>query len=81
MALKASDLLKHLERHKTRLEKFPDEELGGFVLIVPPEGEPIEFLMMGSHPDYRKFMALVRDRIVASGEDQGGFGAVRAPGR
>jgi hypothetical protein len=77
--LKAEDVIRHLERHQTKLTKLAGEEVGGFVLIVPPEGEPIEFLMMGSHPDYRKFMLLVRDRIVASGDDQGGMGAVRMP--
>ena len=78
--LKADDVIKHLDRHKARLLKLEGEEVGGFILIVPPEGEPIEFLAMGSHPNYRAFMAMVRDRIVASaGDDQGAYGAVRVP--
>lgn len=81
MPLKAEDARKHLARLDAKLVKLEGEDLGGLVLIIPPEGDPIEFLSLNSHPTMRSFMQMVRDRIVASGETQDQFGAVRVPGR
>ena len=81
MGLKAEDVRKHLARHDARLVKIEGEELGGFVLIVPPEGEPIELLLLGSDIYRGKFMKIMIDRIIQSGTETGPYGAVRVPGQ
>jgi hypothetical protein len=79
--LKADDVIAHLDRHKERLLKLAGEEVGGFVLIVPPDGEAIEFLPLNSQPTYEAFMVMVRDRIVASAAPPSPYGAVNMPRR
>jgi hypothetical protein len=79
--MKAAEVIALLDKTRERLVRNSDEEVGGFVIIVPPIGQAIEFLTFGSHEDTKSFYSAVKDKIVMAAEqDQSMYGGVTLPG-
>lgn len=77
--VKAEKIIKLLDDHKATLQRLEGKEIAGFALIVPPEGETIEFISLASHGDVKSFFTFLRDKLSASVENQG-WGGVKMPG-
>lgn len=77
--IKAEKIVEILEAQLTRLRKLEGEDLAGFAIIVPPEGDPIDLLVMESPTDTKSFFMRLRDRMVGSAE-QNQYGGVNVPG-
>lgn len=76
--VKAEKIIELLEKHKETLQRLEGKEIAGFALIVPPEGESIEFISLASHGDITSFFKFLADKLAASRETSG-FGGVRMP--
>lgn len=61
--IKAPKIIELLDRNKARLEKLGGEEIAGFLIIYPPEGDPIEIMLQGSAPSSRAFYEYMIGRI------------------
>lgn len=68
-----------LDKQRELMETLKGKSLTGFAIIIPPEGEAIEVMLMGSHADLKSFYTLVKDKLVAA-QETNQFGGVRTPG-
>lgn len=72
---KIVDLLeKQLAFVKMLLES--DRDIGGFAIIVPPDGDPITFVNISSQDDAMSFYKYLADKLTASREVTN-LGAIR----
>jgi len=77
--IKAEKVIEELQKQITRLEKFKDENLSAFVLIIPPAGTSVSFVTMDAADDSQTFYKTLAQRIQdLIAEDQAG--GVRVPG-
>ena len=77
--IKASKIIEALNKQIVRLEKFKDEDVSAFVLIIPPEGEPINFVTMDEHSDPATFFQTLSARLKIAMESMQ-MGGVNVPG-
>lgn len=68
-----------LEKQLVLLRKLEGEKLGGFAVIVPPEGEAIVHLVVSSDGDEKSFYSTLAGKMV-NAKEQSQFGGVRVPG-
>jgi hypothetical protein len=68
-----------LDRYRSLMETLRGEKLGGFALIVPPEGDPITSVLMAEMADPMTFFSLLKDQLSASIKPQTGYGGVQMP--
>lgn len=67
-----------LEKNTKLMTALSGQQIGGFAIIVPPDGEPIEFVTMGSQSDQKSFFKYLTDKISGSVEANS-YGGVRMP--
>ena len=81
--MKAEEISKTLEANRVRLGKNEGEEIGGFAIIIPPNGTAaIEIMMMGTVPDAKTFYKYVADKCAEAMKDvPDPYGAVGMGGR
>jgi hypothetical protein len=60
--MKAEDIIAVLDEQRARLVKLEGEEISGFVVVVPPTGEPTRLLLMGE-TDEVGFWGYVVDQL------------------
>ncbi len=70
-----------LEKSVAMLKSLSGQQINGFAIIIPPEGDPIDFCTLGSQSDQKAFFEYLTNKIKASVETNqyGGVGA-RAAG-
>jgi hypothetical protein len=68
-----------LEKNVALMNALKGQMIGGFAIIIPPEGEPIEFVTLGSQSDQKSFFKYLTDKISGSVEANQ-YGGVRMPG-
>lgn len=77
--IKAAKVIDVLNKQILRLEKFKDEDVSAFVLIIPPEGEAINFVTMDEHSDPATFFQTLAARCKLTMESTQ-MGGVSVPG-
>lgn len=77
--ISAAKIVEQLEKERELLLKLGDTEVSGFALLVPPEGEAIRALDIGSHVDTRAFYTGLAEAMKKAME-AAGMGGVRTPG-
>ena len=60
-----------LKKQLELMETLTGRELGGFALICPPEGDPVEIVTLGSHADPRSFFLQVAEKCGATAKALG----------
>lgn len=79
--IKSEDVIAALDKQKARLEKLAGEELAGFALIIPPEGDAIDIVVMETPTSVESFYQRLRDRLIGLGQPtNSSYGAVQVPG-
>ena len=64
-----------LAKYVKLMETLKGESVGGFIIIIPPDGVAIEQVLLGSEPDKKNFFKIVADKC-AEAQTQGGYGGV-----
>ena len=67
-----------LERKIKLLASLEGEQVNGFAVIVPPEGDPIDFVTLGSQADQKSFFEYLANKLKAAMETSQ-YGGVRVP--
>ena len=71
-------IIEILDRKRELLAKLAGEQVAGFAIIIPPNGETIEFISLDSRADEAGFYTFLRDKIMAAKEATS-FGGVTVP--
>ncbi len=68
-----------LDKQRELMETLKGQEIGGYAIIVPPQGEPITFITLGSMNDEKSFYKYLSDKLSANLEasQMGGVGMPR----
>jgi len=74
--IKPEKIIAILERNVALMKALNDQTISGFAVIVSPEGEPIEFVTLGTQSDQKSFFKYLTDKISGSVEASG-YGGVR----
>lgn len=75
----AEEVIILLEAQIARLAKLTGEEVGGFVMIVPPEGEAIAYMVLDSTATPLTFFDAVNKKMALYINDAQ-LGGVNVPG-
>jgi hypothetical protein len=77
--IKADKVAELLKKQLELMETLKGRDLGGFALVCPPDGEPVEIVLMTSHSDPASFFRQVAEKCGATAKQLGEqfTGAVR----
>ena len=67
--IKADKVAELLKRQLALMETLTGHELGGFAVVCPPEGDPIEIALVTSHADPASFYKMVAEKCSATAKD------------
>ena len=76
--IQPSKVIAVLEKHIALMKSLGDEKLNGFAIIIPPEGETINFCTWGSESDQKAFFEYLFNKMKATTEASQ-LGGVRMP--
>jgi len=69
--IKADRVAELLKKQLELMETLSGHELGGFALICPPEGDPIDISLVTSHSDPAAFYKMVAEKCSATAKEYG----------
>ena len=61
--INAEDVVTQLKAQILRLNKLEGEKIGGFVLVIPPEGDPIAYTTLDDRSETIQFFQALNDKL------------------
>ena len=62
--IKSEAVATSLKKSLELMETLKGHELGGYALIIPPEGDEVQITLLGTHPDTAPFYKMLAEKLM-----------------